>query len=102
MDVLSLIAHIEYAILDTPTPDLVFYLDLTAEQSYARTHARDDAPDLHQDNKMYLRNVRHVYQYLAKDPSWHTITCFNEDGTPRTVDEIHAEIFEIFVAAAGV
>jgi dTMP kinase len=97
--VLRDIEMIEYDVLGMPQPDLVFYLDLTPEQSQARTKARDSAPDLHQDDLSYLRNTRAVYQYLAGTyQAWHTVACFNADGTPRTVDDVHNEIFNIFTA----
>jgi len=101
--VLHDIEMIEYDVLGMPYPDLVFYLDLTPEQSRARTAARDNAPDLHQDDLSYLRNTRAVYQYLAGTyQSWHTIACFNADGTPRSADEIHNEIFSIFTDVVAV
>ena len=100
LHVLGDIERIEYDILGMPEPDLVFYLDLTADQSYARTHSRDTGPDLHQDDRTYLCNTRAVYRYLAGTyQSWHTIACFNADGTPRTVDEMHDEVFATFLAA---
>ena len=94
LKVLYDIEHVEYDILGMRRPDLVFYLDLAAEQSWERTRSRDSgAADIHQDNKIYLQNVRQVYKYLAQAPSWRTIACFNADGTPRTIEDIHAEIF---------
>lgn len=96
---ISDIAHVEYKLLTLPEPDLVFYLDLTAEQSYSRTHARDTAPDLHQDDLRYLRNTREVYLHLAsRDYCWNIIPCFTESGAPRTIDDIHEQIFTIFAA----
>jgi len=100
MRVLWDIATVEYCVLGMPTPDLVIYLDLTAEQSKARTAARDNSSDLHQDDLVYLSNTRAVYQYLTSASStWHTVACFNDDGTPRTIDQIHDEIFNIYTAA---
>jgi len=90
---------VEYEVLGLPKPDLVIYLDLTAEQSYKRTHARDDSADIHQDNIDYLYWVREVYlDYASTYKSWHPVKGFDGDRE-RTVDEIHEEIWEIVTQA---
>lgn len=95
------IVNVEYGVLSMPMPNLVIYLDLTAEQSFTRTHARDSAPDLHQDDIEYLRKTRAIYKYLAsRDDCWRTVPCFDMEGQPRSIEEIHDEIFEIYAAAS--
>jgi dTMP kinase len=92
------IEAVEYGLLRLPRPDMVFYLDLTAKQSYVRTHARDTEKDIHQDDIDYLWWVREVYMdYASTDRGWHVIQCFDGDRE-RTVDEIHQEIYTIFEA----
>lgn len=83
------IVDTEHSILGLPKPDLTIYLDITAEESFRRTHARDDDPDLHQDNIDYMRSVRERYLELARSPGWHVVECAD-----RTVDDIHNEIFD--------
>lgn len=91
------IEEVEFDVLGLRVPDLTFYLDLTAEQSYARTHARDGDGDIHQDAVDYMAKVRQVYlSYVDTHPSWHLIRCFTADGQPRSIEDIHNEIFSIF------
>jgi dTMP kinase len=90
------IERVEFEVLGLPEPELIFYLDLTAEQSYARTHSRDSTTDIHQSNIEYLDKVRQVYLHYANFyQPWHLIACF-ADGKPRSVEEIHNEIWSIF------
>jgi len=90
---------VEYEVLGLPKPDLVIYLDLNAEQSYKRTHVRDDSADIHQDNTDYLYWVREVYlDYASTYKSWHLVKCFDGDRE-RTIDEIHEDIWEIVTQA---
>ncbi len=90
----------EYRVFRMPEPTLVILLDLTAEQSFRRTHARDDQPDLHQDSLSYMAKVREVYLELADTYTcWHLVKCLMIRGEDRSVEEIHAEIWEIVSAA---
>jgi dTMP kinase len=89
-----MIERTEYRLLGLPIPSRVYYLDLTAEQSWERTHARDDEPDLHQDAKGYLASVREVYLEAARTRwNWHLINCFDGERE-RSVEEIHEEIWD--------
>ena len=78
---------------------MVFYLDITPAESYARTHKRDDAKDIHQDDLTYQTATRDVYLGLAHAHNWHTILCHASAGLARNVEEMHAEIWKIFSAA---
>lgn len=90
----------EYGVFRMPEPTMVILLDLTAEQSFLRTHARDDQPDLHQDSLDYMAKVRAVYLELEDTyVRWHLVKCFDDEGKDRSVEEIHAEIWEIVSAA---
>jgi dTMP kinase len=98
-DLLRDIERTEFDILGLPKPDLVFLLDLTAEQSYERTHKRDEEGDIHQDNRPYLAAVRQIYRDLADTyRCWHVVDCFDAEGQPRSVDEIHEEIWGVVEA----
>ena len=86
----------EHGELALPRPDLVILLDLTAEQSFRRTHARDDEPDLHQDSLDYMDRVRQVYLGLGDTyTAWRLVACVDADGKDRSVEDIHAEIWQI-------
>lgn len=93
------IEEIEFDEFKMPRPDLVFLLDITAEESMRRTKGRDAKSDVHQDSLRYLRGVREMYLDLAKDDKWHVIQGVNAEGTPRTVDDIHREIWDIVAPA---
>lgn len=86
----------EHEVLGMPRPNLVFLLDLTAEESWARIHDRDEEGDLHQDNWPYLSAVRDIYLDLADTyRCWHVVDCFDAYGQPRSVEAIHEEIWGI-------
>jgi len=90
----------EYGVFRMPEPTMVILLDLTAEQSFHRTHERDDQPDLHQDSLDYMARVRKVYLELADTYArWHLVKCFDDEGKDRSVEEIHYEIWKIVSAA---
>jgi dTMP kinase len=90
------IQQIEHGVLGLPRPDLTILLDIPAEDSFRRTHARDADPDLHQDNIEYMRRVRQIYLELARtDPNWHVVKCLSEDHRDRTAEAINDEIWGI-------
>jgi len=86
------ILHIEREVFGLPVPDKTIYLDISAEHSFARTHARAAWKDIHEEDCEYLDKVRKIYQWFAvRDKSWAVVPCF-ATGRERTVDEIHREI----------
>lgn len=90
----------EYDVFKLPRPDLVILFELTAEQSFRRTHVRDTEPDLHQDSISYMARVREVYLELARTrQSWEVVECLDADGKDRSIEEIHAQVWEIVSAA---
>lgn len=95
------IAQIEYGVFALPQPDIVIILDIPAEQSFKRTHSRDAVSDLHQDNLVYLSNVREIYLELARTTlGWHVVKCFDGDRE-RTPEEIHEEVANIVLKSAA-
>jgi dTMP kinase len=99
-DLLRHIDQTEHEVLGLPRADLVFLLDLTAQQSYDRTHKRDEEGDIHQDNRGYLSAVRNIYLQLADTyRCWHVVKCYDDDGVARTIDNIRLEILEVVNAA---
>jgi len=94
------IRQLEYTTLQLPEPSMVFYLDITPAESYARTHKRDDVKDIHQDDLRYLAATRDVYLDLAAaGANWHMAQSHDHTGQERSVEEIHAEIWKIFSVA---
>lgn len=89
--------HLEYGLLELPAPDLVLYLDMPTEISEAMMRAREAAsgcrPDIHEQDEAYLRRCRENAREVVRLCGW-TVICCARDGSPRPVEEIHAEVYD--------
>ena len=81
----------EYVKLKLPRPDLVIFLDMPPEVSEKLIKERKRS-DIHEKDFHYLRRCYNSYKEIAKKFSWVTIKC-SIGGNPRTIEEIHEEIF---------
>lgn len=89
---------LEYNKLKLPRPDLVMFLDMPpsiAERLIDERHKLD----IHETDREYLRRCYRAYKELSEQYGWTVIDCAI-DGTPRGVDEIAEEIFEVVVKEA--
>lgn len=86
----------EYRLLGLPEPDLVLYLDMPTEitermmrrrESDTGTHA-----DIHEQDAAYLRQCRENARAVVADCGWTAVHCAR-DGGPRTVEDIHGEVW---------
>lgn len=86
----------EYHLLGLPQPDLVFYLDLPTELSEQMLRSRETATgttaDIHEADRQYLAESRKAGRQAAERCGWQLIDC-SKDGTVRTVEDIHEEIY---------
>ena len=87
---------LEYDRLGLPRPDLVLYLDVPVEftaqlmrhrEAETNTHA-----DIHEQDETYLKNCRAAAQEIVRDCGWTVIRCARDDE-PRTVEDIHDEVY---------
>lgn len=89
---------LEYGKLELPEPDLVIYLDLPTELSEQMMRRRETATgttaDIHEQDAAYLRRCRENARKVANTCRWRIIDC-SEGGRIRTVEDIHAEAWEL-------
>ena len=90
--------HTEYELLGLPKPDLVIYLDMPTEitermmrkrEADTNTHA-----DIHEQDAAYLRACRENARSIVRECGWTHILCAEGD-TPRTPEEIHAQVYAL-------
>ena len=82
----------EYVKLKLPRPDLVIFLDMPPEISEKLIKERNRT-DIHEKDFNYLRRCYNSYNELAQKYDWITINC-SIDNEPRTIEEIHEDIFK--------
>lgn len=97
-DYLEWLFALEYDKLELPAPDLVIYLDLPTALSERMMRQREAATgtvaDIHEQDADYLRRCRDNARAVAKQCQWKLIDC-SADGEIRTVEDIHAEAWEL-------
>lgn len=88
----------ECARLGLPTPDLVFYLDMPTERAVEMLRHREQATrttgDIHETDVQYLALCRKTALRAAHCLGWRTISCVDRNGTLRSVEDIHAQIWD--------
>ena len=87
---------LEYRLLELPTPDLVFYLDMPTEVTEKlmrrREKAEGSSADIHEQDAAYLRSCRDNARAIADACGWRLVNCALDDE-PRTVEDIHGEVY---------
>lgn len=87
----------EFGKLALPVPDMVVFLDMPPEVSSqllaARGENKHGGEDIHEKDKDYLQRCYGAYQAVADKYGWQKISCC-ENGQLRTVESIHAEVYE--------
>lgn len=88
----------EYNQIGIPKPDAVIYLDMPIEISQkmmSKRYSGDESKkDIHECNINYLLKCREAALVAAEEMNWHVIKC-NSGDSPKTIDSIGDEIFEI-------
>lgn len=88
---------LEYGKLGLPKPDLVLYLDMPTEITEKMMRQREAATgthaDIHEQDETYLKNCRAAAREIVKDCGWTVIRCARDDA-PRTVEDIHNEVYK--------
>ena len=86
----------EYEQLGLPRPDLTIYLDVptdfTEKMLRGREAATNTKADIHEQDMQYLATCRNCGREAAKFYGWKIIECV-KDGTMRTMEDIHQEIY---------
>ena len=89
---------LEYRLLELPAPDMVFYLDMptvvTEKLMRRREQAEGSSADIHEKDADYLRACRDNARAIADACGWRLVNCARDDE-PRTVEDIHSEVYEL-------
>ena len=92
---------LEYEKMALPRPDLVICLDmpieLTEQLMRRREASTNTKADIHEQNDAYLRQCHKTLLEAARCYGWTVVSCA-KDGTLRTMEDIHGEIYAIVKA----
>ncbi|MDU2198106.1 MAG: thymidylate kinase [Peptostreptococcaceae bacterium] len=90
----------EFNLYKIPEPDCVIFLDVPIEFSQKLMENRknkitgEDKKDIHECDIEYLTKSYNNALYIANKYNWKKINCV-KDGTLRSIDDIHDEIYNI-------
>ena len=91
----------EYRKLGLPRPDAVIYLDMPTERSVQLLRSREEAThtkaDIHEVDTEYLALCRRTALRAAEHYGWRRISCVDEQGELRSIEDIHREIWGILL-----
>ena len=100
-DFLNWLYDFEYSKLSLPKPDLVIYLDMPTDFSEKLLRSREASTntkaDIHEQDTAYLATCRQIGRMAAKHYGWQIIDCVR-DGSMRTIEDIHREIYSLVTA----
>ncbi|MEG1878827.1 MAG: thymidylate kinase [Pseudoflavonifractor sp.] len=89
----------EYGKLGLPAPDLVIYLDMPTDRAVEMLRSRESAThtkgDIHEVDTAYLAKCRKTARRAAERYGWQVISCVDETGKIRDIDDIHAQVWGI-------
>lgn len=87
----------EHEKLGLPRPDAVVYLDMPTARSIELLRRRESdtqtKADIHEVDGDYLALCGQSARQAAQVLGWHRISCVDETGEIRSIDEIHREIW---------
>ena len=87
----------EYRKLGLPQPDMVVYLDMPTEQSVRLLRSRESQThtkgDIHEVDTAYLALCRQTALRASEHYGWYRVSCVDEGGNIRPVEDIHAQIW---------
>lgn len=94
---LAWLIELEYERFCLPKPDSVIFLEVPPQISQRLRKQRQDlkrdlAKDIHESNLDYLQKTYEIACQIAREENWHIITCADQGGNLRSIDDIHQEI----------
>ena len=95
-DFLKWLYDFEYDKLGLPRPDLTIYLDVPTDFTEKLLRHREadtnTKADIHEKDMQYLATCRKTGKKAAQFYGWTVINCV-KDGTMRSIEDIHEEIY---------
>ena len=93
---LNWLYEFEYDKMGLPRPDLTIYLDVptdfTEKMLRHREQDTNTTADIHEQDMEYLSTCRRTGRAAAKFYGWTVIDCV-KDGSMRSIEDIHEEIY---------
>lgn len=90
---------LEFGIFAIPRPDVVFFMNISAELSQkmalqkAQRHDHlKSKNDIHENDLSHLRDALEAGQYVAQKYHWEVVGCDDGTGHIRSIADIHGEI----------
>ncbi len=95
----------EYRKLGLPQPDMVVYLDMPTQQSVQLLRSRESQThtkgDIHEVDTDYLALCRQTALRASEHYGWYRVECVDEAGRIRSIEDIHAQIWEALKGLLG-
>ena len=88
----------EYNVLKLPRPDMVIFLDMPVEASKKLREGRElkvGKKDIHEQDAMHMYKAYNAGKYVADKCNWINVSCVDENGNIRSIEDIHEEIYTI-------
>lgn len=96
-DFFAWLADFEFGKLGLPAPDLVIWLDMPIHRAVENLRRREEAThtqgDIHEVDEGYLARCRAAAQEAASFYGWQRISCVDDAGQMRSIDDIHQQIW---------
>ena len=97
---LDYVNDFEFEKLKLPKPDLVIFLDVPVEVSKKLADSRGEyksgnKKDILEQDISHLTKAYNSGKYVANKYGWTQISCLNESGNLKSIEEISNDIFEI-------
>lgn len=97
---LDYVNDFEFEKLKLPKPDLVIFLDVPVEVSKKLADSRGEyksgnKKDILEQDISHLTKAYNSGKYVANKYGWTQISCLNESGNLKSIEEISNNIFEV-------
>lgn len=97
---LDYVNDFEFEKLKLPKPDLVIFLDVPVEVSKKLADSRGEyksgnKKDILEQDISHLTKAYNSGKYVANKYGWTQISCLNESGNLKSIEEISNDIFEV-------
>lgn len=97
---LDYVNDFEFGKLKLPKPDLVIFLDVPVEVSKKLADSRGEyksgnKKDILEQDIFHLTKAYNSGKYVANKYGWTQISCLNESGNLKSIEEISNDIFEV-------
>ena len=97
---LDYVNDFEFRKLKLPKPDLVIFLDVPVEVSKKLADSRGEyksgnKKDILEQDISHLTKAYNSGKYVANKYGWTQISCLNESGNLKSIEEISNDIFEV-------